>query len=30
MAAKHEEQVVTALKPLYSDGLMIPEQDQKT
>ena len=27
MAAKHEERVVTALKSLSSDGLILPEQD---
>ena len=29
MAAKHEERVVTALKSLSSDGLILPEQDRE-
>ena len=29
MAAKHEERVVTALKSLSSDSLILPEQDRE-
>ena len=29
MAAKHEERVVTALKSLSSDGLILPEKDRE-
>ena len=29
MVAKHEERVVTALKSLSSDGLILPEQDRE-
>ena len=29
MAAKHEERVVTVLKSLSSDGLILPEEDRE-
>ena len=29
MAAKHEERVVTALKSLSSDGLILPEKERE-
>ena len=29
MVAKHEEWVVTALKPLSSNGLILPKKDQE-